>query len=394
MSKLHQRKRWISLAVAPLFSMAVLAGCSSSDDDDDGDNPVDPGEDVVVVDPVETPSADTDGDGIPNGFQTDDTALDSNGNTINDAFEAADAADDTNENLITDSLEAELTGGPDADNDGVDDDALAALNGDTGGTQVVEVEPIDQTGDLNPITLSNGAGTANFAWDGANLSGTVTEAADETGAIINDGIQITSVSVDSGIFAVGTTTQPVGQTVLNLNGSSPTFSTPNPIDPSIASVIAENIVGGNLFVTAQLSNGGVGQGTILLPGVAAQFSNLASENNVPAPETNFFSGGAGSININTVTGDIAASVRVDVIISDVDAAGNAQSVTAVSINEGAADATGPIIVPLTLSPDGFYTAVQQLSTENLSSVLTGNAYFEVLGTDGNPFIRGQIPASQ
>ena len=81
MSKLHQRKRWISLAVAPLFSMAVLAGCSSSDDDDDGDNP---GEDVVVVDPVETPSADADGDGIPDGFQTDDTALDSNGNTIND----------------------------------------------------------------------------------------------------------------------------------------------------------------------------------------------------------------------------------------------------------------------------------------------------------------------
>jgi len=345
MSKLHQRKSWISLAVVPLFSMAVLAGCGSDDDDDGGDI-TDP-DDIEVVDPVDT---DANGNNIPDGFETDDATLDTNGNNIVDAFEAADAADDTNENLITDSLEAELTGGADADNDGVDDAALALLNGggDDVETPVVDVEPIEQTGELNPITLNNGAGTANFTWDGANLFGTV----------------------------------------------SPTFSTPNPIDSNAAALIAENIVGGNLFVSAQLSNGGTGRGTILLPGISPQFANLASGNNVPPPETDAFSTGAGTIHINTVTGDIAASVRVDLNTADVDGAGNSQSVTAVSINSGAADATGPILVSLALGANGFYEVVQQLSTAALADVLTGNAYFEVLGADGNPFIRGQIPASQ
>ena len=134
-------------------------------------------------------------------------------------------------------------------------------------------------------------------------------------------------------------------------------------------------------------------GTILLPGVVAQFANLASGNNVPAPEIDSFSTGAGTIHINEVTGDVAASVRVDLNVADVDGDGNAQSVTGVAIHSGAADENGPQIVPLTVGADGFYTVLQQLSTEGLSDVLTGNAYFEVLGTDGNPFIRGQIPAT-
>ena len=374
MSNLHTSKRWISLAVVPLFSMAVLAGCSSDDDDDGAGTPI-----AEVPDgsnPADAGPADIDGDGVADAFQSSDTTIDTNGNTIIDAFEASDTDADENGNGINDVFEAELTGGEDLNNDGIDDAAAASLDEDT---PVVAVEPIDQTGELNPITLSNGAGIGNFVWDGVNLSGSVSAA---------ENVQINSVSIQSGIFAVGTS----GQQVLVLNGSSPTFSTPTPIDSNIAAVIAENIVGGNLFINAQLSDGNNGQGTILLPGVEAAFANLASDNVIPTPETSAFSGGAGSINVNTVTGDIAAAVRVDINPSDVDGSGNSQTATQVSINAGAADATGPIIATLTLGTDGFFTVVQQLSQENLAALRAGETYFEVLGTDGNGFIRGQIPA--
>lgn len=77
--------------MVPLFSAAVLVGCSSDDDDDDADGgtdevteptdpevtePVDPGDDVVALDE----------NGVPVAFGgTGD--LDANGNGINDVFE-------------------------------------------------------------------------------------------------------------------------------------------------------------------------------------------------------------------------------------------------------------------------------------------------------------------
>jgi len=141
-------KRWLPLAIVPLFSVAVLTGCSSDDDDD----PADGGTTPVV--------ADANNDGTPDAFQVldpfnadaalvdenndniDDRDLDMDGvddrdaneNGIADQYESpadttATAADE-NGNFIDDSFEvAEVGGADDADGDGVNDAAAALLAG-------------------------------------------------------------------------------------------------------------------------------------------------------------------------------------------------------------------------------------------------------------------------
>jgi len=118
---MHSKRRWLPLAVVPLFSMAVLAGCSS--DDDNNPDTTTPEPSVVV--------GDGNGNGIADGFETVSADDDANGNSIADIYEApADtttAAADTNDNGIDDSFEASLTGGTDANADGIDDAAAAVV---------------------------------------------------------------------------------------------------------------------------------------------------------------------------------------------------------------------------------------------------------------------------
>ena len=144
------KQKWLPLALVPLFSVTVLAGCDS-DDDDDGDGGVTITPDAVV--------GDADGNNIPDAFETLNAAEDTNGNGIIDTFDAElTSGADANGNAVDDSFEAALTNGPDAEPDGVDDEALAAVTGGgtdptdgTGGTEPVD---IDQTGPLE-VSLSD-----------------------------------------------------------------------------------------------------------------------------------------------------------------------------------------------------------------------------------------------
>ena len=386
MSKLKKpNKRWLPLVMVPLFSAAVLVGCSSDDDDDDADGgtdevteptdpevtePVDPGDDVVALDE----------NGVPVAFGgTGD--LDANGNGINDVFEqplGGGDITDSNGNFVDDSFEAELTGGDDANTDGIDDAAAAELEA---ATNPVEPVVVDQTGPLNVISLP-GVGTADLAWDGFNLSGQLN---------IDDGVEVVSAGIYTGIGAAGN-----GELAIALNGSAPTLFVPTGVAENTQALIAENIVSGNLFLQAQLADGNQQTGIILLDGVEPKFTELTGANEVPDPVV-AFSVGQAFINVNTVTGDIAAVVRVNLNPADLDAEGNPDTITAAHIHVGGPAETGPVIVPLD-NPSGdtlTWTATAQLSTADLASLLEGNTYFNVHSTgfpDG--FIRGQIPASQ
>lgn len=98
------------------------------------------------------------------------------------------------------------------------------------------------------------------------------------------------------------------------------------------------------------------------------------------------------MNINTVTGDYTAVVTfVNLNAGDLDAAGNPQVISGVSISNGAAGETGSPIVNLTDTGAGTtWTARGIFSTTDLATVLDGNANFTALGTDGSEFLRGQI----
>lgn len=372
------KQRWLSLALVPLFSVAVLAGCGSDDDDDGGTDvtpPVTDGGDVTP--PVtdggdETPpvtdggvTGDADGSGVADAFEAATTGgADANGNGIDDAFDSTiTGGADSNGNEVDDSFEAAVTGGADANGNGIDDSVDADAQ---------PVEPIDQTGPLNDISIGfneNNLGTAFMNFDGSNLSGTVQ---------IADGIQADSAAIYSGIPAAGTS-----EFVVALNGSTPTFSTPLPIGPDETAVIADNIRSGNLFIQVT-ANGNTQPGVILLNGVTPTFTNLNSET---ADST-----GQASMNINTVTGDYTAAVTfVNLNVGDLDAAGNPQAISAVSISNGAAGETGAAIANLTDTGGGVTWVMKGVfSTTDLATVLGGNANFTALGTDGSEFLRGQI----
>jgi len=141
-----------------------------------------------------------------------------------------------------------VTGGADADADGIDDEAAAGGAGDPDdgtadpddGTDpddggVVDggdgTLPVD--GQLNDITIGD-AGLGVLIFDGSTLTGTVE---------INEGIEATGASINTGIPAAGT-----GEQAVALNGSSPTFFVPTGLAPDQAGLILDNIQSGNLFL--------------------------------------------------------------------------------------------------------------------------------------------------
>jgi len=382
------RQKWLPLVLMPLFSVAVLAGCSSDDDDDGGDavNPTTP-----VVDP-DAVTGDADGNGVPDAFQTAVAADDANGNGIADVFETpadpATAAADENGNAVDDSFEASLTAGADANADGVDDAAAATLAGgaapDPDGTApdpgaTPEPVVVDQTGPLASVPVGEIATTA-FSWDGFNLSGQVD--------VINAGVPLAGAGIYQGISAAG-----VSQPIVPLNGDgNPTFFVPSPVGPDQQTLIAENIVSGNLFVRVNLADGSQRDGIILLPGIQPSFTVLNAENAVPAGTA--ITTGRAFINVNTATGDTSAVLDVDLQATDVDADDNPVVISAVSIREGGPTENGVVIAELLDSGNGrTFTLTGVFSPEDLESVLSGNTYFSVtVQGDDSEFIRGQIPA--
>ena len=76
------KQKLLPLALLPLFSVAVLAGCGSDDDDDGGAVVTPPAEEGVVI-------GDADGNGVADAFETATTGGDdANGNGIDDAFDS------------------------------------------------------------------------------------------------------------------------------------------------------------------------------------------------------------------------------------------------------------------------------------------------------------------
>ncbi len=376
--------RWLPLALVPLFSVSVLVGCSSDDDS--------PADTMTV-----TPPADVDGNGVPDAFESTDAVANANGNTIADVYEApADAsavAADSNTNGVDDSYEASLTGGVDADNDGIDDAAAAALaailagggtdgggtdgggtdgGGTDGGGTDGGGDADSQTGALNIVTVGS-AGAANLTWDGATLSGQLDLA---------DGATVNSAALYSGISAAGN-----GQQIIALNGTGPTRFVPSGMAADDTAAIADAIIRGNLFIRAELADGSMQDGTVLLSGVQPKYAGMTAADGA-------FSSGAGYVNLNTVTGDLAAVMNISLNPSDVDADGNPQTITLGHIHLGGPTEEGaPIVTLENLSGDGLtWTATAQLNTEQLSAMMAGNTYFNAHATDGSGFIRGQIPA--
>ena len=440
------------MALVPLFSVAVLAGCSSDDDDDDAGN----GEPVAVTDSNE--------DGIPDSFQVlnpfnadaelvdenddgiDDRDLDMDGvddrdaneNMIADEFESpADetaTAADTNGNSIDDSFEVSITGGADENNDGIDDAAAALLaggtatagttttgettgttTGDTGG----ETTGTDTTGDTGGETTggttageTTGGTTAGETTGGTTTGGT---SGPTTGTLgdITFGDENPELSADlswDGTRLTGTVTAPDAQSValysgiaassgnvmqlIELNGSAPTFFMPNPLSDAENQPIFDNMQSGNLFLQVTTANGqNVRSIQLLPPGsvVTALFTALN-----PAEGSDLNSNGAGFINVNTSTGDFVAVATVNINVDDVDANGNTVSVAAAHIHSGSV--SGPVIIPLNMDSSTSFSAQGVLDADQLDVIQQNNGWFNVHENDGTTpganFVFGQIIFSQ
>jgi len=401
MSKLKTSKqRLLPLALVPLFSVAVLAGCGSDDDPVTTPPGGSTGGNMVV--------GDADGNNIPDAFETLDATADANGNGIADVYEMpidADAtpAADTNDNGIDDSFEAAVQGGDDDNSDGVVDTqaALLAGGGDTGGGDTGGGDTgggdtgggdtgggdtgggTTPAGALNDISIGfgdNNVGNAALVWDGSTLSGQLDMVA---------GTSPVAAAIYTGIAAGGN-----GQQAVGLNGDgNPTYFVPTGLAADQAALITDNISSGNLYIQVDLADGSSQNGIILVDGVQPKFTSLSAANSVPAGTA--FSNGQGFMNLNTETGDFVAVVNVSLDATDVDVDGTPQTITAAHIHSGGTGENGPVLVSLDDAGSGIrWTAKGTLSTDDLSSVLQGRAYFNVHGTDGSGFIRGQIPASQ
>ena len=99
-------------------------------------------------------SADTDGDGTPDYLD-----LDSDNDGISDATEANDLASDSDGDGISDSYDVDVTGGIDANNDGIDDAVAAAGVTDSDGDGTPDFQDLDSDGDGIPDALEGNIDT-------------------------------------------------------------------------------------------------------------------------------------------------------------------------------------------------------------------------------------------
>lgn len=431
-------KRWLPMAIVPLFSVAILAGCSSDDDDSTG------GGTTVVADANE--------DGTPDAFQVldpfnaDATLVDANGDSVDDrdvdmdgiddrdanengiadqyetpADSTATAADE-NGNFIDDSFEvAEVGGADDADGDGVNDAAAALLagggattsgettgsttsgetggettggetsgettggttsgettGGTTGGETTGGTTGTVPTGSIDGITFGSSTATADLTFDGSRITGSVT-AQDAVEVALYSGIAASDGNV---------------QRVLGLNGSAPTFFMPNPLSDQENAPVIDNFQSGNLYVQVTTNTGEVIRSDQLLPPggtVTPVFVPLEV-----ATDSDFNSNGAGFLHVNTVTGQYAAVVTVNIDVSDLDADGNTISVASAHIHSGSA--AGDILVPLTMDTSTAFSATGTFDAADLATIQQNNGWFNVHLNDGTTpgasLVTGQIVFTQ
>ena len=433
-------KRWLPLAIVPLFSVAILSGCSSSDDDDDN-----PGSGTT---PPTTPVAtDSNDDGIPDSFQVLDTLnantdlvdadgdgiddrdlnqdglddRDADGNGIADEFQTpvdpAVAATDSNGNEIDDSFESSLTGGADTNNDGIDDAAAAQLvaggattaGGTTGGDTSGGTTGGDTTGDTSGGDTTGGDTTGGDTTGGDSGGGTAGGGTPATGSI--DGITFGSSTATAelnfdGSRLTGTVEAPDAvevalfsgiaasagnvQRLINFNGTGPTFFMPNPLSDQENAPILDSLQSGSLFIQITSNTGEIIRSSQVLPPgniILPIFTPLEV-----AVGSGFSSNGASFFNVNTATGQYTAVATVNLDVSDLDAGGNPITVAEANIHSGSP--TGPVIVQLTMDTPTVFSATGTLSAADLATIQQNNGWFNITQNDGNTpgasFVTGQI----
>ena len=429
-------KRWLPLAIVPLFSVAVLTGCSSDDDDD----PADGGTTPVV--------ADANNDGTPDAFQVldpfnadaalvdenndniDDRDLDMDGvddrdaneNGIADQYESpadttATAADE-NGNFIDDSFEvAEVGGADDADGDGVNDAAAALLAGG-GATTSGETTGTTTSGETTSGETTSGETTSGETTSGettggetggettggttggetggettggttggdtptGNLGDITFGDTDASAALSFDGTRLTGTveaadAVEVALFQGIAASAGTVQRVLNLNGTGPTFFMPNPLSDQENAPILEAMGSGNLFLQITTSGGETIRSIQLLPPgntVTALFAPLEV-----ADDSGFNSNGASFLNINTTTGQFSAVATVNINVDDLDEDGNTISVAAAHIHSGSA--AGPIMVTLNMDSSTAFSATGTLDADDIATIQQNNGWFNVHLNDG------------
>ena len=432
-------KRWLPLAIVPLFSVAILSGCSSSDDDDDN-----PGGGTAPV-------GVTDGndDGIPDSFQVLDTLnantdlvdanqdgiddrdlnqdglddRDADGNGIADEFQTpvdpAVTATDSNGNGIDDSFESSVTGGVDENNDGIDDAAAAQLvavgptttGGDTtgGDTTGGDTTGGDTTGGDTTGGDTTGGDTTGGDTGGGTTGGTTGGGTPSTGSIDGitfgtstatadlsfDGSRLTGTveapdAVEVALFSGIPASAGNVQRIINFNGEGPTFFMPNPLSDQENAPILENLQSGSLFIQV-ISNTGeiIRSSQVLPPGnvILPIFTPLEV-----AVGSGLSSNGASFFNVNTATGQYTAVATVNIDVSDTDANENPISVAEANVHSGSP--TGPVIVQLTMDTPTVFSATGTLSSADLQTILQNNGWFNITQNDGNTpgasFVTGQI----
>jgi len=391
------KKRWLPLAIVPLFSVAVLSGCSSDDDDTTGGG--------TVV-------ADGNGDGPADPTVT---AADENGNFIDDSYEVAEigGANDTNGDGIDDAAALLLAGGTTTGSTTTGETTGSTTTGETtGGTTTGETTGGTTTGEttggtttggttggtttgggttgggqtltgsLNPVTVSDSSSeivaTSDFTWDGTRLTGSV------------DAADVNRVALFQGIAA---SAAPV-QELFTLNSGPPTFFMPNPLSDQENGPVAEGIGSGNLFLEVTTNSGQTIRSTQLLPP-----GKVLSASYVPlevATSSGFNSNGAAYINVNTVTRQYSAVVTVNLDVSDLGTDGTSVSVAAAHVHSGTA--AGPVIIPLTMDSPTAFSASGTLSETDYSTIQQNNGWFNVHQNDGTTpgasFLTGQIIFAQ
>ncbi|MDO7086691.1 choice-of-anchor L domain-containing protein, partial [Pseudocolwellia sp. AS88] len=162
------------------------------DGDDDNDGIATKLEDANLDadnDPSTLPT-DTDGDGTPNYLDTD-----SDNDNITDVIESDSSQVDSDSDGLVDSIDVDVTGGTDADLDGIDDNVFAT---NTVGSTVQDYLNLDSDGDGIPDYLESGAVFTDTDNDGIDDRFDVddTGGTDTNGDGIDDNVDVVNTDND------------------------------------------------------------------------------------------------------------------------------------------------------------------------------------------------------
>jgi len=240
-----------------------------------------------------------------------------------------------------------------------------------------------------------GIGSGSFVLNGGTLSGQVNIRESES-------TQVNSVSLFTGNARTSN-----GRKIFDLiadGGGSLSFSVPDNLSSQIIADLTDNLPAANVYLEISyfdITQQGVRQDTGTLSSSEIYSPQLFVNGGNAVPPTGSFSRINANFNVNAETGDLSVGVELFMRFSDIDSAGNQRSITAMSLRKAADGETGPVVLGIDFERNvsthtGFvyshWSAVSQLSTENLSDLLAGNVYFSAEGADGINYQRGDFPA--